>query len=89
MRWPVGFTAAVLAVIATIPPPAKAAALGAAASLEVDVELPGTLWEAGGHPILHNVRFREQAERFLGAPLPNVEVVSVDELPRHEDSVSA
>lgn len=29
-------------------------------------------------------RFREQAERFLGAPLPNVEVVSVDEMPRHE-----
>lgn len=26
-------------------------------------------------------RFREQAERFLGAPLPDVEVVSVDELP--------
>jgi glutamate racemase len=25
-------------------------------------------------------RFREQAERFLGAPLPNVEVVSVDEI---------
>jgi glutamate racemase len=34
-------------------------------------------------------RFREQAERFLGAPLPNVEVVSVDELPRHGESVSA
>jgi len=33
-------------------------------------------------------RFREQAERFLGAPLPNVEVVSVDELPRCEDQVS-
>jgi glutamate racemase len=29
-------------------------------------------------------RFREQAERFLGAPLPNVEVVSVEDLPRHE-----
>jgi glutamate racemase len=28
-------------------------------------------------------RFREQAERFLGAPLPNVEVVSVDDLARH------
>lgn len=26
-------------------------------------------------------RFREQAERFLGAPLPDVSVVSVDELP--------
>ena len=25
-------------------------------------------------------RFREQAERFLGAPLPNVSVVTVDEL---------
>jgi glutamate racemase len=34
-------------------------------------------------------RFREQAERFLGAPLPNVEVVSVDELPRHEDPTDA
>ena len=30
-------------------------------------------------------RFREQAERFLGAPLAHVEVVSVDDLPRHED----
>ena len=30
-------------------------------------------------------RFREQAERFLGAPLPNVEVVSVDDLPHHKD----
>jgi glutamate racemase len=28
-------------------------------------------------------RFREQAERFLGAPLPNVEVVSVDDLSSH------
>ena len=30
-------------------------------------------------------RFREQAERFLGACLPDVEVVSVDELPRCEE----
>ena len=29
-------------------------------------------------------RFREQAERFLGAPLPSVEVVSVEELPRQD-----
>lgn len=29
-------------------------------------------------------RFREQAERFLGAPLANVEVVSIDDLPRRE-----
>jgi glutamate racemase len=34
-------------------------------------------------------RFREQAERFLGAPLPDVDVVSVDDLPRHEDQVPA
>lgn len=34
-------------------------------------------------------RFREQAERFLGAPLPDVDVVSVDDLSRHEDQAPA
>ncbi len=34
-------------------------------------------------------RFREQAERFLGAALPDVDVVSVDDLPRYEDQAPA
>ncbi|MBN1834946.1 MAG: hypothetical protein JW820_03785, partial [Spirochaetales bacterium] len=38
------------------------AGLGAAASLQLDLQLPGTLWEAGGHPLLHDVRIREEAE---------------------------
>jgi glutamate racemase len=46
----------------------------------------GLAREAGGAPehrfFVSDVphRFKEQAERFLGAPLPNVSVVSVDEL---------
>ena len=38
------------------------AALGAGGSLKLDVDLPGVLWETGGHPLLHNVRFRERAD---------------------------
>jgi len=37
-------------------------ALGVAASLALDLDLPGTLWEVGGHPVLHDVRLRERAE---------------------------